>query len=501
MASIGRTVISLTQIAIGFLLLPFLLSQLGAHWYGVWTVLGSLVAYFYILDVGLGFAVQIYSARHIATKQYDKANEIVNTALVLYCGLGVIALVVTFTIATLVQRFVDVGSDGSVIALALVLMGANVALEFPANAFTGIIGAFSRFDLLSYSRFSMLLISSAATFYVVKQGYGIVAMALVVLTCGQISNVIYVLLSKYCFRELKVGMKWFRWAQVKELVHFSAWSMLSSVSTMFKFRLQPVTIAMISGPITVSHYAVGSRLSDYFRDILYQATSLTTPVLAKHHALSQSDQIKEKLLFLTKVNTILAVVGGGVIVILGRAFIERWLGADFVSSYSVLVILVCAMAVEIIMDPAKSTLAAVGGIKQVGILELIEAVINVALTIVLVMTYGMIGAAIGTAVPLLLVKLLAVPRTAGLRIGVRAREIYMVIAPATAALGAYLTIYGLALNAFFEPRSYFELIVAGVAPLPIAAIVGYLMMTDREHQIILRILPFKVPFFGPRSRL
>jgi Na+-driven multidrug efflux pump len=172
MGSISRSVLIGSQVIIGFFMMPFLLSHLGDRWYGIWTVLSALLAYFYLMDVGLGYAVQLYCARFIAQKEYHRANVVINTALVLYSVIAAVILIVTVALALSVDHFVGAGSDVNLIALTLLILGVNVALEFPILAFTGIIGAYSRFDLLSYSRLGMLTMTTALTVYFVGKGYG-----------------------------------------------------------------------------------------------------------------------------------------------------------------------------------------------------------------------------------------------------------------------------------------------------------------------------------------
>jgi O-antigen/teichoic acid export membrane protein len=490
MGSISRTVLIAAQVAVGFFMMPFLLEHLGNRWYGIWTVLSSLLAYFYLMDVGLGYAVQLYCARYLAQKDYARANSVINTALVIYSVISVVILLLTAVLATAVDRFVGTGQDVNLIALTLLIMGINVALEFPILAFTGIIGAYSRFDLLSYSRLGMLAVTTALTVYFVGRGYGIFAMAMIALVCGRISDLSFFLISKYCFRELKVGLRWFEKSQVRELANYSVWSMLNSISGLIKFKLQPMVIAFFSGPVMVTHYVVGSRLADYFRDLLFQATNLTMPMLARYHVLEQNDQIREKLRFLTKVNTLLAVFGGGLIIIFGRAFIDRWLGPEYPDAYPVLVVLVTAMAVEVMIDPARTTMTAMGKIRFVGVLEMVEALINVALTVVLVRYHGILGAALGMAVPLILLKVLLVPNVLCRQIHMASSQLYRSMVPTVVLTVIYLTAYGWIVSHWFAPTSYPGMFLGAALAVPAFLPLAYVLFEKHEIAIIRRILPF-----------
>lgn len=490
MGSISRIMLIGAQIVIGFFMMPFLLEHLGNRWYGIWTVLSSLLAYFYLMDVGLGYGVQLCCARYIAQGDYGRANSVINTALVIYSGIAVVILGMTLVLCASVDHLVGNGADSNLVALTLLIMGVNVALEFPTLAFAGIISAYSRFDLLSYSRLAMLTLTTALTVYFVGRGYSIFTMALIALVCGQLSNLSFLLISKYCFPGLQIGLRWFRKAQVRELVNYSFWSMLNSIGSLVKFKLQPMVIAFFAGPVMVTHYVVGSRLADYFRDLLFQATNLTMPMLARFHVLEQNDEIREKLRFLSKVNTLLAAFGAGLIIIFGRAFIERWLGPEYPDAYPVLVVLVTAMAVEVMIDPARTTMTAMGKIRFVGVLEMIEAIINVALTIILVRSHGIFGAALGLAIPLLLLKVLIVPTVLCRQVNMPTALLYRSMAPAVVATGLYLLGYGWMVQHFFAPTSFPAMMIGAALAVPAFVPIAYFLFEKHEIAIIRRVLPF-----------
>jgi O-antigen/teichoic acid export membrane protein len=492
MGSISRFVLVGAQIAVGFFMMPFLLEHLGNRWYGIWTILSSLLAYFYLMDIGLGYAVQLYSARYLAQKDYARANSVINTALVVYSGISVVILLVTAALAATVDQFVSAGSEVNLIALAVLILGVNVALDFPILAISGIIGAYHRFDLLNCSRLVMLAVNTVLTILFVGRGYGVLALALIALVCGQLSNLSFYLISKYCFRELKISPRFFEKSQVRELAHYSLWSMLNSIGSMIKFKLQPAVIAFFGGPVMVTHYVVGSRLADYFRDLVLQVTNLTMPLLARYHVLEQNDQIREKLRFLLKVNTLLAVFGGGMIIIIGKAFIARWLGSEFVTSYPVLVVLIVAMTVEVMIHPARTAMTAMGKIRFVGVLEMGEALINIALTIVLVRYYGILGAALGLAIPLLLLKLFLVPTILCRQLQMKTALLYRSMIPAVLATGLYLLAYGWILARYFAPATFPGIFAAGLLAIPLYLPIAFLMFEKHEVAILLRTLPPKL---------
>ena len=132
---------------------------------------------------------------------------------------------------------------------------------------------------------------------------------------------------------------------------------------------------------------------------------MMTAVFTRYFFQQDFAEIRRKCLLLTRVNAILALIGGGMIIILGKAFILRWMGSQFARSYPVLVILMAAM------------------------IDTIEALLNLGLSLALVRPFGMAGVALGTALPLLFFRLVFIPYYVGRFIGLPVWNFYRNLMP------------------------------------------------------------------------
>jgi O-antigen/teichoic acid export membrane protein len=488
--SASRIVLAVSQMAVGFFMMPFLVKNLGDHWYGVWTVIGSAVAYLTMMDLGLSQAIILYLSRYIATKEHDKANAVVNTAMVVYAGISVCVLVLATVLALFVDHIVSAPGEVGLAATVIMILGVSLAIELPFNSFSGIIGAYVRYELLSAVRFTVLVVNTLLTVYFIAHGYGILALAFIQLTSCILFNILFYTVSKHCFPELRVGRKYFDRSVIGQLTHISVWSFVSNVSYLLKFKLNAIVVAFLMSPTAVTHFAVGSRLADYFREFLFQATNLTVPILTKYHVLDQLDELRKKLLFLTKVNAALAFLGGGVILIVGHAFIATWMGPNYLDAYPILLVLVSAMMFEVTMDAGRCTLGAMGKNRLIALLEVGEAVANVTLSIVLGKIMGPIGVALGTAIPMLLVKLVVAPRIVCTLTKTPLATYYGVIAPIVLTTAAYLGAYAYVVRNYFLHDSYVSVVLVAAIAVPLYALIALkFFFDDSELALIRKMLP------------
>src|SRR5258707_7876801 len=118
-----------------FLLTPFLLSRLEASTYGLWVLVGSVVAYGSLFDFGIAAAITKYMAEYHARGEYAEARELIATALCLYTLLGIIVSAIALLIGPIAARLFNVPEAQRSLTLSLVVVsGLGVGLSIPSAA-------------------------------------------------------------------------------------------------------------------------------------------------------------------------------------------------------------------------------------------------------------------------------------------------------------------------------------------------------------------------------
>ena len=185
-SSIARTSFTVIGIIVAFFMMPFIVGKLGDEWYGVWTVLGSLMGYYYLVDFGLATAVTRYVAEQIAKNDKRSANEIINTSLIIYSIMAVVIFLLALLTAYFADYFIHDAGNLHIIRVVVLILGLNLALEFPYKAFAGVISAYARYDLLTYAHFVTYVFGVALTVIFLNKGYGILALSIIGLLCSQL---------------------------------------------------------------------------------------------------------------------------------------------------------------------------------------------------------------------------------------------------------------------------------------------------------------------------
>ncbi|WP_151033185.1 oligosaccharide flippase family protein [Cellvibrio sp. KY-GH-1] len=400
-----RVIKTLAGIIIGFLMMPFLLNELGTHLYGLWITIGSVVASYYLLDLGFSQAVTRYVARYIHQKDYVGANRIITTSLLIYSGLGLLVVILSFFIARFgVDHFVQNKDDIQLVQILLIISGISLAFEFPAKAFPGVISAYMRFDTIAIVGLIKTIADALFIYAAIKAGYGLVAMSLIVFCTSILSTVFYVYYCTRIFADLSISINHFEKGTAKELFHFSKWVFVNDLNALLKGKMDIWFIAYFTTLSTVTIYYVAVRLVEYAVQFLIQATGMSSPLYAKYHALEDHAKLAFAVELFLKINIILGSVISAGFYILGDNFIRLWMGSSFEvnTAYICLVIIGCGRMISFMTYPFGSLLLTVKRHDITAKVAIAETILAAVLSIVLIPRFQLMGAAIAIAIPLVL---------------------------------------------------------------------------------------------------
>jgi O-antigen/teichoic acid export membrane protein len=149
-----------------------------------------------------------------------------------------------------------------------------------------------------------------------------------------------------------------------------------------------------------------------------------------------------------------------VLVLLGKHVIRIWVGARYVPhSYPVLVVLIIPFALMLMQSASGRVLFGIGKHQSMAKVTLLEGIANLILSIALVSPLGVVGDALGTAVPLCCTFLLFMPRHMKKQIGVPVGNFVRQAYSLPFLLNLPLIALVWTANRYFTPRNLIQLVI------------------------------------------
>ena len=475
-------------VAISFFMMPYLVRHLGERMYGVWVLIGSLLGYYGLLDVGLSAAVARFISRAVGRNDRDDIRRVTSTSFYIFTGMGLVGILLTIGVAAGVGQFVHDPSDRRIFRVIVLLLGLNYACDFPVRAFTAVFSSNLREDVSFGIAFVKTLITTAFIVVAIENRGGIISLAVVNVAWSVAANAARVVMAYRVEPGLSISPRYFDVTKLRSLFGYSIYTFVGRVADIFRFKLDHLVITAFVNLRSVTHYSVAMRLFECLTELITQMVGVVGPMFSQDEGRGDYEAIRRKFLFVTKISLYVAIFLGGTTVIYTRDFIRRWMGPEFNDSYTVLVIIIIPLILAMMQRPVNPLLYGISKHKYITYANLIEGLANLVLSLAFVRRYGITGVAMGTAIPMAVMAVVAQPVYAcrAIRLPLR-RYADLIVNNALIALLA-LALGWLLAGPFSAPHYGYLTACVSVQALiywPVAIRFGF---TPEERAVVLRVI-------------
>lgn len=437
---------------------PFVIYSLGDKMYGLWIFVGSFMGYYGLMDFGLNTAVQRFLSHAIGLKDNPEANKVINTAFYVFAFLGIIVLIISIMLAYFMPILIKNISDVYTFRVVVLILGINFAIGFPMRIFYGILNSYLRYEVSTIIELIKVVIRALFIIIFLKNGYGVIALAVITSVFDISGFAIRYFSIKALFPFIIFSKAYFDKKKIKQLFEYSIYTFIAQIADQLRFNVDNLVITIFIGLNPVTLYSIASRLIKYFMQFMASAIGIVMPLFSQYEAKGDYDSIRDKFILMSKISCYLSVLIGGLLIIFGKVFIERWVGIKYLNAYTILLILLFPFIFDVMQIPGNNLLYGLSKHKYYSISNSIEGVINLILSIVLVKRYGLYGVAIGTAIPMIVIKLLVQPLYTCKVIGMSWKKFYIsLMIPAFFSAVGIVFLYWLIIRHLISP-SYLSII-------------------------------------------
>ena len=369
--------------------------------------------YLWLLDFGVRESVIKYVAEFNEKKDFSFLNEILGSAIRIYSIICVACIIFSAILSLVFPYLFNVVKENAITAqLVVIVTGIDIAQAFFFNIFTGIVMGFQRYDIFSKINIGFSVVRAIITIIFLSHGYGIVALSIIQLSFNLLTNIIIYhssrkLLPIKIFALKKIDKS----TKAKRLIlNYSFFVLLNNLSLQAIFYSSNIIIAAFLPISYVTFYAISSNLIEYLKKLIFTGTQVFAPLTSQLDAKNDPETIAKLLINGSKYSLLLCLPVSIVYILLGNQFISLWMGAEY-SEISGTILSILSISI-IFSAPHYTMQGILFGLNKHNVLayvRTIESTINIALSIFLVKKYGVIGVALGAAIPHLATVILVLP--------------------------------------------------------------------------------------------
>ena len=448
------------NILVGFFLWPFILHHLGDAAAGIWVLIFSITGYYGIFDLGIRSSVIRYVAQAKATNDRAHASRLISTSLFSYACIGAVTLLITVVASIYVVDFRGIQPEFRMQARWLLLMvGTAVSLGFPLGVSGGVLEGLQRFDVRNLTSVVSTLTRAVLIVVTLRAGYGLLMAAFITVALPLLSSLVC---SVIAWRMLPVPLS-FRSVDrstFREMASYGGTTLIIIVAARLRFKSDSLIIGTFLSATAITYFNIGSRIVDYAGEVVENLAQVFMPMSSHSDARGEMDRLRKIFVGGNRFCAFTILPICSLLIILGKSVIQIWVGARYVDAcYPILLILLLSTTLMLVQAASPRVLFGMNKHRTWAVVTLTEGVVNVVLSIALVRPYGIIGDALGTALPLAATTILFLPghlcRQLKIKMWTYLREAYLL----PMALCVPVTITLLLMKRWFVPHNYGGLVV------------------------------------------
>lgn len=439
------------NVVVQLIYVPLLLGSIGRDEYGMYQLIGSIMAYVISINGVLAAGVGRFYCKYLAEGNREKAENTLAISRRIYWIMSALALLVVGILA-IVFRIVYSSSFTPVqieeCTAMLLVLGINTVVTMNNTVSIAAITAYERFVFLKLSSLIVLIAQPILVIYFTGLFPNALTVTVVILAMNAACAFVQ---SLYRRNILKVGRTYFGWDAklAKALLGFSGAIVMVTIADQIFWKTDQLIVGYMFGAGSVAVYAVGAQIYQMYMNIGTAASAIFLPHISElyhkdHNLVGMSD------LFIKfgRLNCILLLLVLGGFIVFGQDFIKIWVGDGFFDSYLVALIVMVPFTIDLIQNLGLTILQVTNQYYFRGAMYLVIAILNVFLTFLLLSIYGLPGAAISTAVAMFIGNGLIMNWYYAEKVGLDIlrfwKEIVHIVLPALAATGIAGFVYLLA---------------------------------------------------------
>jgi O-antigen/teichoic acid export membrane protein len=374
---------------------PIIVHGIGVSAYGIFTMISVLLGYVAFLDFGLTAAVVRSVAMHRSRGDSVALERSIGTALTTLMGLGIAGGVVIFLAAPVLLESVfhvpeSLKSDGT---FAFRLAAFGFACNMMLVVFSAIAQGLQRLDVFASRTVLLSTANAAAQIAAVSLGGGLRWLAAVTIALTILSFGVFVAATRRLLPGVRVRPRFDRGA-FRELAGFGSMRFLNQASAQATFQVDPIIIGAFLPIAAVSFYAVPLNVTQKFLVVEDSVASAFFPAAVDLHQRRDVDRLHR--LYLSALKLVFVVMAFLALVSVGYswAILSAWVGPAVADhSSAIFAVLAVAYGLAAVTGIPSMAADATGHQRWTAAFAVASAIINVALSIVLVPRIGAIGPA------------------------------------------------------------------------------------------------------------
>lgn len=282
------------RMILGVLIIPLLIRAIGLDEYGLWTLISSTVGLVELAEIGLSVSTTYFVSRDLASTENGAIARTLTITLSVVLVMAALAAGGLWVTSNTVVRFLTAlnPSQQTVAAQALRIGAVIVWADLLRRVFIGVEQAYQRYDLMNLLVTGQSILNSLGLLVIAMLGGTTLTLMWWQAGLSVMMLLAHVLIVRWLLRDITLRFSW-DWLRVKEIVRYSVFTWLTSLSSALFNKADRLIIGASLGTESVAVYGAITTIASKINQL---SAVPVQPLLPAISALTTSQHRNQKTL-------------------------------------------------------------------------------------------------------------------------------------------------------------------------------------------------------------
>ena len=328
-----NTLARFVTIGTRFVIVPFAVSAVGRSHYGAWIIVGQILGYTRILEMGLRSAVGRQVAMRLARNEHGPLGRYVNTAFAHYLMAGLIIATLTVIVSVFFADWFEIEPEYRTATQAMVLCaGFSLALSIPQYAYEGILAGLQRFDIIAGTHIGADLLRMAVILLLLKQfevGGGLVILAIASGGSALIGMSVRTVVSSRLYPQGRYAPWRAERALWWPIASFGFDTVVYMMSAMVAAQLAQIVIGAMISTAAATDFRLAMELILAGHAFVIACTVGIRPAASRYDGEDNSRMLRHLLIRSTRYAALVSLFGLLVLLVFSGGLLRLWQGMNY----------------------------------------------------------------------------------------------------------------------------------------------------------------------------
>ena len=393
------------SIVIQLVYMPVMIRLLGQSEYGLYSLVSGVVSYLGLFSLGFSGAYMRFFAKSYGDK--EKTASLNGMFLILFSVLAVMATICGIVLSFFPKQiFGDklTVSELSKAKILMLILVVNIAISLISGLLDSIISAYEQFVFQRIAGLASIVLSPFITLPLLLIGYRSIMLVVVSTVLALIRFAVNIW---FCIKKIKIPLsfKGFEWRLLKEIGVFSSFLFINMIIDQINWNVDKLILGHTSGTNEVAVYGVASQFNSLFMTFSTTVSSVFSPrvnLIAAQNGKNVSTEFTNLMAKIGRIQWLILGLPTLGFIVFGKYFIVNiFAGKGYEDAHAAALFLILPALIPLIQNVGIEMQRALNKHQFRSIIYLIMAIGNVLISIPLAGKFGAVGAAMGTALSLL----------------------------------------------------------------------------------------------------